>query len=141
MTRMSALEKRAIKRAVAQVVSIDFAFSAFSLSPYDVTMSIPATIVMAAVASTRILRRVLAIDPPKLCKFCSVVLLADHSDKLILLVLTPPKKSLALKVKSVLIRLSDEVGGGASAAQVQEVHSPTTTTKTSMNRSRQERRL
>lgn len=96
-------------RAVAHVVRIDFAFSAFSLLPYDVTISIPATTVMAAVARTRILRRVLAIDPPKLCKFRkfhSVVFPSVHDVSVILSVLTPPRKSLALKVKLVLMRLS-----------------------------------
>lgn len=106
ITRIIAFAKRARMRAVAHVVRIDFAFSAFSLLPYDVTISIPATTVMAAVARTRILRRVLAIDPPKLCKFHSVVFPSVHDVSVILSVLMPPRKSLALKVKLVLMRLS-----------------------------------
>lgn len=109
------MAKRARTRALAQVVSIDFAFSAFSVLPYDVTISIPDMTVIMIVAITRILRMVFAIDPPKDLRFFSVVLLSFPAFVVILFELTHQRNSLALKIKPVLMRLS-QVSGGSPAS-------------------------
>ena len=106
---MSPFERSAMMSADAQVISMDFPFSARSVLPEEVTMRIPATAVITRHPRVRRFRMVVAAIPHKFFACSSVFLVAS-----VHLAVNPlPRYSPGLKVKLVDMRLSSVRGASA----------------------------
>lgn len=108
---MSPFERSAMMSADAQVISMDFPFSARSVLPEEVTMRIPATAVITRHPSVRRLRIVFAAVHPSAFAFFSVSPTLPSPDVSNPFAVSPfPRYSPGLKVKPVDMRLSSASG-------------------------------